>query len=115
MRVCINLILKGQAAVPTSWLGGLVRFLHKGGDSLEARNYRPVCLQDTGYKILAAIVNDSLSRLCERYCLLDPSQEGFRRLSSTQRPIQSLHWAIEDAAARREPIYIVYIDFKSIS
>jgi hypothetical protein len=77
MRVCFNLILKGQAVVPTSWLGGLVRFLHKGGDSLEARNYRPVCLQDTGYKILAAIVNDRLSRLCERYDLLDPSQEGF--------------------------------------
>jgi hypothetical protein len=30
MRVCINLILKGQAAVPPSWLGGQVCFLHKG-------------------------------------------------------------------------------------
>jgi hypothetical protein len=45
--------------------------------------------------------------------LLDPSQEGFRRLRSTQRQIQSLHWAIEDAAARRELIYIVYVDFEN--
>jgi hypothetical protein len=93
--------------------GGLVCFLHKGGDSLEAWNYLPVCLQDTGYKIIAAIVNDCLSRLCERYCLLDPSQGGFLLLCSTQRQIQSLHWAIEDATARREQIYIVYKDFEN--
>ena len=110
---CINMILTGEASVPSTWLGGLVRFLHKGGDPLEARNYRPVCLQDTGYKILAAIVNDRLGRLCERYGLLDPSQEGFRRLRSTQRQIQSLHWAVEDAAARRELVYIIYIDFEN--
>jgi hypothetical protein len=47
MRVFINLISTGQAAVPPSWLGGLVRFLHKHCDSLEARNYLPMCLQDT--------------------------------------------------------------------
>jgi hypothetical protein len=43
---------------------------------------------------------DCLYRLAEslRYCLLDPSQEGFRRLYSTQRQVQSLNWAFEQAA-----------------
>ena len=74
-------------------------------------NYRPVCLQDTAYKILSAILTDRLYRLAERHGLLDPSQEGFRRLHSTQRQVQSLHWAFEAAADRREQLYCCYLDF----
>jgi hypothetical protein len=43
--------------------------------------------------------------------LLDPSQEGFCRLHSTQRQVQSLHWVILDAAERRETLYCCYLDF----
>jgi hypothetical protein len=68
-------------------------------------------LLNTTYKVLAAIVNDRLYRLCERHGLLDPSQEGFRRLRCTQRQVQSLHWVIEDAARREVPLYIAYLDF----
>ncbi len=52
-----------------------------------------MCLLDTVYKILSAIITDRLYRLAERHGLLDSSQEGFRRLHSTQRQVQSLHWA----------------------
>ena len=44
----------------SSWLGGLIHFLFKKGDSLEMRNYRLVCLQDTKYKVLSAMLTDSL-------------------------------------------------------
>ena len=74
-------------------------------------SYRPVCLQDTAYKVLSAILTDRLYRLAERHGLLDPSQEGFRRLHSTQRQVQSLHWAFEAAAERREKLYCCYLDF----
>ncbi len=46
--------------------------------------YSPVCLLDTVYKVLSAIITDRLYRLAERHGLLDPSQEGFCRLHSTQ-------------------------------
>ena len=93
LLTCINVILEGTDEPPNSWLGGIVRFLYKKGDALDMANYRPVCLQDTAYKILTGIITDRLYRLAERYSLLDPSQEGFRRLHSTQRQVQSLHWA----------------------
>jgi hypothetical protein len=95
---CINAILTKQAVPPASWLGGLIRFLFKKGDLLDAANYRPVCLQDCVYKVLSGILTDRLYRLAERYGLIDPSQEGFRRLHSTQRQVQSLHWAFESAS-----------------
>ena len=108
---CINAILTKQAVPPASWLGGLIRFLFKKGDLLDAANYRPVCLQDCVYKVLSAILTDRLYRLAERYGLIDPSQEGFRRLHSTQRQVQSLHWAFESASKQRKRLYVVYLDF----
>jgi hypothetical protein len=99
IRACVNSILTGEAPPPRSWIGGLICFLLKKEDVLHTAGYRPVYLLDTVYKILSAIVTDRLYRLAERHGLLDPSQEGFRRLHSTQRQVQSLHWVIQDAAA----------------
>ena len=105
---CINGILAGEALPPRSWLGGLVRFLLKKDDVLDTGGCRPVCLLDTIYKCLSAIVTDRLYRLAERHGLLNPSQEGFRRLLYTVRQVQSLQWAIQGAAERREQLFCVY-------
>lgn len=113
VRACINAILSGSRIPPSSWLGGLVRFLYKKGDMLDLNNYRPVCLQDAVYKILSAIITDRLYRISERHGLLDPSQEGFRRLHSTQRQVQSLHWAFEEARHHKRSLYCAYLDFKN--
>ena len=77
IRDCINTILRGDSpprAPPPSWLGGLVRFLFKKGDALRLSCYCPVCLLDTAYKILSAILTDHLYRLAERHGQLDASQ-----------------------------------------
>jgi hypothetical protein len=44
--------------------------------------------------------------------VLDPSQEGSRRLHYTQRQVQSLHWAFAEAADKLQLLYVlVYLDF----
>jgi hypothetical protein len=94
-------------------MGGLICFFLKKDAVLNIPGYRPVCLLDTVYKVLAAIITDRLYLLTERHGLLDSSQEGFRRLHSTQRQVQSLHWAIQDAAERRELLFCYYSDFEN--
>ena len=113
IRACINSILTGEAPPPRSWMGGLICFLLKKDAVLDIPGYRPVCLLDTVYKVLSSIITDRLYRLTERHGLLDSSQEGFRRLHSTQRQVQSLHWAIQDAAERRELLFCCYLDFEN--
>jgi hypothetical protein len=111
IRACINSILTGEARPPRSWMGGLICFQLKKDTLLDISGYRTVCLLDTGYKVLSAIINDRLYRLAERHGLLDSSQEGFRRLHSTQRQVQSLHWAIQEAAERGETLLCCCLDF----
>ena len=88
----------------------MIRFLFKKGYLLYAENCHPVCLQECIYKLLSAILTDFLFRLAELYGLIDPSQEGFRKLHSTQRQVQSLHWAFEEASHNRKELFVVYID-----
>ncbi len=103
--LALNLVLTGEAPPPLSWLGGLIRFLLEKDDVLDTAGYRPICLLDTVYKCLTAIITDRLYRLTERHSLLDPSQEGFSRLRSTQRQVQSLHWVIQEAAEQGQLLY----------
>jgi hypothetical protein len=56
---------------PTTWLWGLIRFLFKKGDLLDAANYRTVCLQDCVCKLVSEIFIGRLYSLAERYGLLD--------------------------------------------
>jgi hypothetical protein len=60
---CINSILTGEASTPRSWMGGLICFLLKKDAVLDTGGYRPVCLLDTVYKCLSAIITDRLYRL----------------------------------------------------
>ena len=113
IHACLNSLLQGETRPPTSWLGGVVRFLFKRGDLADPSNYRPVCLQETVYKLLTAILTDRLYRLAERYGLLDPAQEGFRKLHSTLRQAQSLHWSIKEVSEREGQVYVVYLDFSN--
>jgi len=109
----VNSILSRGSPMPLDWKGGLIRYLFKSGDMADMSNYRPVCLQDSVYKVLSAVLTDRLYRITEKYGLLADTQEGFRRLRSTTRQAQSLQWAIEDAAQRKESIYIAYLDFEN--
>ncbi len=89
-------------------MGCLICFLLKKDAVLDTGEYRTVCLLDTVYKCLSAIITDRLYRLAERHCLLDSSQEGFRRLQSTQRQVQSLHWAIQGSSrTERVPLMLL--------
>jgi hypothetical protein len=60
IRTCINSILTGEAPPLLSWKGGLICFLLKKEDVQHIQGYRPVCLLDTVYKVLSAIITDRL-------------------------------------------------------
>jgi hypothetical protein len=113
LHAAINRALTGDEDLPTLFKDGNIFLLFKKGDYDDPRNYRPIVLLSIIYKILTAIVTDRLNRIAEKYHLLDDSQEGFRKLRSTSRQIQSLLWDRDDAEENEKSLYLVYIDFKN--
>jgi hypothetical protein len=93
---------------PKGWLEGVVSLLYKKGDRAELKNYRPISLINTDYKIVSALINQRL---------MEPSlgsigkhQTGFlpgRHILDTIKEAQLL---LERANATQSPVYLILLD-----
>jgi hypothetical protein len=114
---CVNSLLaqdeKDRIPVPKEWKDGLIHNLYKGGSPTKHSNWRPVTLLRTIYKIYSAIITDRLYKLASAFKLIHPSQEGFQRDHCTQRNVQSLLWAYEQARKDKQTLIVHFIDFSN--
>lgn len=69
--------------VPFAWKCAKVIPLHKGGDSQNINNYRPISIINTVVKIVEKIIFDQLSTYLQNNNLLSQCQSGFRKHFST--------------------------------
>jgi hypothetical protein len=97
--------------MPDEWRGGIVRFLLKRDPSLCLSNWRPVCLLRIAYKIYSRIITSRLRALAEKYQLLEYVQEGFRSKRSTRRQVERLWNILAAARAKKQCVFLTYIDF----
>lgn len=69
--------------IPLMWKFAKVIPLHKGGDSLEVNNYRPISIINNVAKIFEKLIFRQLSKYINDFSLLSPNQSGFRPHHST--------------------------------
>ena len=96
---------------PASWKASHTILLYKKGDPLMVKNYRPIALANTMYKLWTSIVTTLMSDFAEEHSILHEGQEGFRRHRNTERQIQMLLGVLEDAKLTKQDIYLLYVDF----
>lgn len=109
----VNLYLEQTLLIDEDFLLGEIRLLFKKEPATNLRNWRPVCLLQMIYKLVAVILNDRLYVMAEKYHLLEGTQEGFRKASGTGRQGQSLTWLFDRARSNGGKLYCVYADFVS--
>jgi hypothetical protein len=85
--------------------------LYKKDDPKYAKNYRPITLSNTTYKLWTSTVTRVLSNYAETMGILSSSQEGFRKRRGTARQLRNLVNALEDAKMYGNNLYCMYIDF----
>ena len=100
-----------QAITPTEWKTALTILLYKKDDPHLVKNYRPIGLLNTIYKMWTAVVTKCLAMFVEQHDLLSDSQEGFRPDRNTTRQLQRLIMTMEDAKLTDSPLYVLYVDF----
>lgn len=78
LRSIIQKICNGEE-IPEGWKEGWIFPIFKKGDRQKAENYRGITLMDTGYKILAMIIEEKLRKETEDLGILPETQAGFRK------------------------------------
>ena len=103
-----NALLKG--ILPKSMREAIVKLLHKKRDFKDLKNWRPISLLNTDYKILSKIMVNRLTPLFQKHIL--PQQNAGlprRRIENVHYNIQAL---LELANQRKEEMIIMTIDFE---
>jgi hypothetical protein len=65
------------------------------------------------YKLWTSMLTEMLSQQAEQHRMLSTCQEGFRPQRNTQRQLQLVVNALEDAKLHKQDIFMLWIDFTS--
>lgn len=90
---------------------GDVFLLAKTADPIEYKNWRPICLQSTIYKILMAIVLDRMLHFALKNKIINEEQKGFCPVSGCFDHPGLLLNIIENFRQNEGKLYIIFIDF----
>jgi hypothetical protein len=95
--------------LPSQWNEGIICPVHKNGDRLDCKNYRPITLLNVAYKIFAIILNQRLTEFVGP--TIGENQSGFRPNRSTIDNIFILRQIIEKCYEFNIEIHNVFIDY----
>ncbi|MCO5591465.1 hypothetical protein L7F22_045448 [Adiantum nelumboides] len=96
--------------MPESMCTELISLIPKGGDTTRMRQWRPITLLSSVYKILAKMISARLRPFLSD--LIHTSQTGFVQDRCILEDIFCLHQAIEWARASSTPLAILLLDFE---
>ena len=96
--------------IPEDICRARVVLLFKKGDSTDQRNYRPISLLNTTYKIIAAIVKNRIADQLDQH--LQETQYGFRKRRSTSQAVFLTRRIIDLGERSGKQINMVLLDWE---
>ena len=108
---CILMWMTGTT--PKAWRESQTVLLHKKGSQHDLRNWRPIALANTLYKLWTGVIAECLYKYAEHFNILSSAQEGFRKHKSTIRQLQNVMNIMPDAKLSQQDLYLLYVDFSS--
>lgn len=113
LRKIVQRICNGEK-IPEGWKEGWIFPIYKKGDKKKAENYRGITLMDTGYKIMAVIIEEKLRKKTERLRILPETQAGFRRKRCGIDNIYILKTAAEKEIHKKKgKLLVLFPDLKA--
>uniref|UniRef100_A0A914VP78 Reverse transcriptase domain-containing protein n=1 Tax=Plectus sambesii TaxID=2011161 RepID=A0A914VP78_9BILA len=95
---------------PAAWKESKTILLFKKGNKEELKNYRPICLLSSLYKLFTKII---LNRLTREFDEQQPrEQAGFRSGYSTIDHIQVLNQLIKRCREYKTPLVLAFVDYE---
>ncbi|NBK25215.1 MAG: reverse transcriptase family protein, partial [Spirochaetia bacterium] len=98
---------------PTEWKMSDTALLYKKQDATDVKNYRPIGLANTLYKLFTRPTTHALYEYAEAHSILSSTQSGFRQMRDTLTQLQHAVHMLEDAKLSQSDIYALIVDFTS--
>eukprot|EP00731_Ephydatia_muelleri_P013789 Em0007g1099a len=105
-------ICRGAGRIPSDWKGSTVTLLPKGGDPMVVRNWRPICLQKTIYKLYSAAIARRIADWAITSGSILPTQKGFLPYDGCAEHSFVLRSALNDSRRRRQNIVLAWLDLR---
>ncbi|MCO5556756.1 hypothetical protein L7F22_010308 [Adiantum nelumboides] len=96
--------------MPQSMSSGIISLISKGGDASTLRQWRPITLMSSVYKILARMITSRLRSFLPD--LIHSSQTGFVQDRSILDNVVTFYEAVEWARQTGQPTAIMLLDFE---
>lgn len=109
-RLC-NEMFKAEK-VPMDWARGLIFPLYKDGDARIPDNYRGITLLSVVGKVYTSVLNERVTKWCEKHGVLSEEQAGFRPGRSTVDHIFSVAEVIRLRRSRKKETHCCFLDIK---
>ena len=88
------------------------RFIHKGDDPLILDNWRPLALQNTLYKVYAAVIAKRITDWAMEEGIMSSSQKGFLPMEGCLEHNHIMTSVLQDSRRRKHSIILTWLDLK---
>ena len=99
--------------IPPEWKSSTTILIHKGDDPLVLDNWRPIALQNTLYKVYAAVIAGRISAWAMEEGIMSKSQKGFLPMEGCLEHNHLMSSVLQDSRRRKRPIVLSWLDLKN--
>ena len=103
-----NLSLFSEITIPPSIKESTISIMYKKGDPSDIKNYRPLSLLNTLYKMFTIIINNRIKEAAHEQ--IHPDQTGFVADRKIHDAIKRTQAIIDIACIRKTPLHILFVD-----
>ena len=107
-------ICRKAARIPPSWKTSTMVLAYKSkGDEKDLKNWQPICLQNTIYKIYAATIAKRITSWAIDGDVINTAQKGFLLYEGCFEHTFLLRSCLEDARRRKKKIGVAWLDLEN--
>ena len=105
-------ICRINSRIPHPWKHSTVTLIHKGGDVTSVRNWRPISLQLTVYKLYSAIIARRIASWAIATSAFSEAQKGFLAYDGCAEHNFMLRSMMTDSRRRRKDALFTWLDLR---
>lgn len=100
-----------EEKIPDSWRESRVLHIHKGGETTEHKNWRPISIISVLSKVYLELLRGRLEKHVESKNILPDEQYAFRKNRGCEDCVFLLNSFLQHKRNRRENAFVLFIDF----